>query len=59
MTKLLTCSSEPHVWQERDRHGNLTWRIYEPSTNRSATFASEEEVRIWLEKRYYRDSSVG
>jgi hypothetical protein len=54
LTKLLTCSSEPQIWQKRDRQGNLVWRMYDPQTNQSAVFASEEEVRIWLEERYCR-----
>jgi hypothetical protein len=51
-TNWLICSTEPRIWQKRDRYGNLSWRLYDPSTRLSATFASEDEVRIWLEERY-------
>ncbi|MBF2084702.1 hypothetical protein [Thermoleptolyngbya sp. C42_A2020_037] len=43
---------EPRVWQTGDRAGNIVWHVYDPTSNRSATFASEAEVRIWLEERY-------
>ncbi len=54
VTNFLRCSTEPQVWQKRDRHGNLCWQLYDPSTNQSATFASADEVRMWLEERYSR-----
>ena len=47
-------SYEPCVKQNRDRFGNLSWRIYDRRTNRSYTFASEREVIAWLEQHYYR-----
>jgi hypothetical protein len=47
-------SDEPKVWQERDRFGNLYWRIYDPISDRSATLASEQEVREWLDQRFYK-----
>lgn len=53
MTQLLIGSAEPYVWQVRDRCGEQCWHVYDPVTNRSGIFASEEEVRMWLEKRYY------
>ncbi|HIK41327.1 hypothetical protein [Thermoleptolyngbya sp. M55_K2018_002] len=43
---------EPRVWQTGDRSGNLVWHVYDPTSNCSATFASEAEVRVWLEERY-------
>ncbi|QKD81088.1 hypothetical protein HPC62_01880 [Thermoleptolyngbya sichuanensis A183] len=43
---------EPRVWQTGDRAGNIVWHVYDPTSNRSATFASEAEVRVWLEERY-------
>lgn len=52
--KLLESSHEPRIWQRRDRQGNISWRLYDPATNQSATFASEDEIRIWLEEKYYR-----
>lgn len=46
-------SSEPQVWQQRDRSGQTYWQVYDPETSRSASLSSEQEVRQWLEQRYY------
>jgi hypothetical protein len=45
--------SEPTVRQTRDRAGYLSWHVYDPTTGYSAHFSSEQEVRIWLDRRYY------
>lgn len=45
---------EPKVSQVCDRHGNKYWQIYDPVSRQYSSCASEKEVRIWLEKRYYR-----
>jgi hypothetical protein len=42
--------SEIKVWQRQDRFGNEYWEVYDPKTNRSASFGSEDEVRIWIEE---------
>lgn len=47
-------SSEPKIQQKRDRSGNLYFKVYDPMTQHSCTLDSEREVRVWLEKRYYR-----
>lgn len=45
---------EPKIAQRCDRQGHTYWQIYDPVTRQYTSFASEKEVRIWLEKRYYR-----
>jgi hypothetical protein len=51
----LVSSSELQVWQESDRRGRaFSWHAYDPLTGRSACFGSEEEMRIWIERCYYR-----
>lgn len=45
----LVSSSDLQVWQESD-----CWRAYDPMTGRSACFGSEEEMRVWIDKCYYR-----
>jgi hypothetical protein len=50
--RFFTGQPEPRVWQ-RTRHGQLTWFAHDPVTNRTRQFSSEQEVRLWLEKRYY------
>lgn len=46
--------SEPKIHQMRNAKGKLIFKVYDPSTQQSNRFESEEEVRIWLEQRYYR-----
>ena len=55
-TELFAIDTEPHVWKTRN-HGHNLWHTYDPNTGSSADFASENEVRIWLEERYYDHSS--
>lgn len=47
-------SNESRIWQRRDRFGKLYWRIYDPSSDRSITFTSEQEIRKWLDQRFYK-----
>lgn len=54
IAEYFTSQSEIKVWQLQDRSGNTYWRVYDPNTNRSATFGSEEEVRIWIEELFYQ-----
>jgi hypothetical protein len=46
-------SNEPIVSQGRDRSGQIYWRVYDPVSDRSIRFSSEQEVRQWLEQRFY------
>lgn len=50
---LTTNRFEPHVKQKCDRWGNCYWQIYDPLTGFESCFSSEQEVREWLERRYY------
>ena len=51
----MTSGSDLQVWQESDRRGHIScWHAYDPITGRSACFGSEEEMRIWIDKCYYR-----
>jgi thiamine biosynthesis lipoprotein ApbE len=50
--KAIATSSEPDIWQTHDRDGAIVWHTYDPSNGQSHLFASEDEVRVWLEKRY-------
>ncbi len=50
--RFFTGQTEPRVWQ-RTRQGQLTWFAHDPITNRTRQFSSEQDVRLWLEKRYY------
>lgn len=35
-----------------DFRGNQYWQAYDLKTNQSYTFASEQDVRVWLEDHY-------
>ncbi|MEA5499529.1 hypothetical protein [Limnoraphis robusta] len=54
--RFLVGSSEPKIWQTQRRDQTLIWHVYDPQTQRSKEFFSEEELRIWLEQRYYSRS---
>jgi len=54
IAEYFTSQSEIKVWQLQDRSGNTYWRVYDPNTNHSATFGSEEEVRMWIEELFYQ-----
>jgi hypothetical protein len=54
----MTDSSEPRIWVHRDRHGTELWEIYDPRSQRRAILLSEEDVREWLDNRYYSQVSV-
>ena len=47
-------SSEPKIWQNQTRKGELIWHIYDPITRKTEQFISEKDVRIWIENHYYR-----
>lgn len=45
--------SEPII--HYGQHGcEEVWRVYDPQTRQEAVFSNENEVRIWLEQRYYQ-----
>ena len=53
--QIMTSSYELRVWQKVDRQGRLTsLQVFDPESDRSISFGSEMEFRLWLEKRYYR-----
>jgi hypothetical protein len=45
-------TSELIVRQSKDKKGYVWWYVYDPTTERSAYLASEEEVLMWLEEWY-------
>lgn len=44
---LFTANSEPQI-----RKTNKGWRVFDPISNQTIYFSTEQEVRIWLEQRY-------
>lgn len=49
-----TSHSEPRIQQRCDRTGQLYWSVHDPITQESHRFDSADEVRSWLDQRYYR-----
>jgi hypothetical protein len=50
--RFLTGSTELRIWQ-RHQNGRSIWFTHDPVTNRTRSFASEQDVRNWLDRRYY------
>ncbi|MCU0565192.1 MAG: hypothetical protein MUF49_01160 [Oculatellaceae cyanobacterium Prado106] len=50
----LSRGSEPRIEHGRDRQGHSYLKVYDPLTGKTAYFQSSQEVRIWLEQRYYQ-----
>jgi hypothetical protein len=44
-------SPEPRI-RHKYQAGQSYWQVYDPTTQRSERFATEQEVRVWLEQRY-------
>lgn len=52
MLQYLTESSQLQVWHTCDEEGNIWWSAYDPNTRRSICRISEEQMRVWIERRY-------
>jgi hypothetical protein len=48
------CGSDPHI-RYRDPSSALPWQVYDPISGQRAALASEDEVRQWLEQRFYQN----
>ncbi|WP_017303434.1 hypothetical protein [Spirulina subsalsa] len=46
-------SHEPQIKLVFDHQGHELWKVYDPITGRQFRFMSEQEVRVWLDQRYY------
>jgi hypothetical protein len=53
---LTALTEEPnlHIRQQEHRLGNTSWTVYDPQTGQSTQCSSEEDVRIWIDERYYQ-----
>lgn len=40
---------EPMFWKKRDRNGNIYWQGYNPASNCSVEFGSDDDARYWLD----------
>jgi hypothetical protein len=53
--QLLAPKTEPRISQKRESDGNDYYHVYDPVTGVSRTFGSEQETRIWLDRRFYEN----
>lgn len=49
----LTVGSMPRISKQAQGEAEV-WKAYDPVTNRTAYFDSENDLRIWIEERYYQ-----
>lgn len=52
LVDFLTSGNDLRIWT-RQRNGHLIWHVYDPMTEQRQQFSSEEDLRFWLENRYY------
>lgn len=52
LNPLLT-GSEPKIIEKTDKIGNLFWQVYDPVSGDRKKLVSVQEVREWLDNRYY------
>ncbi|GAB4366465.1 MAG: hypothetical protein Kow00121_03870 [Elainellaceae cyanobacterium] len=52
LTKVSPFKDEPLIQTQTDRKGNQYWQVFDPVTKDTFCFDSENDVRIWLERRY-------
>ncbi|MBD0335378.1 MAG: hypothetical protein ICV62_07815 [Cyanobacteria bacterium Co-bin13] len=45
---------QPQIRRYTTRQGEPAWTVYDPVDGSTHRFSSEEDVRIWLEQRYYQ-----
>lgn len=49
----ITISDEPRIWTSIEHDGQTVWHVFNPVDNSVLAMASEQEVRVWIEERYY------
>lgn len=52
LREYLKDSSQLRVWYSCDRQGKIWWSAYDPNTRQFINQVSEEQIRIWIERRY-------
>ncbi|MBW4490705.1 MAG: hypothetical protein KME12_23270 [Trichocoleus desertorum ATA4-8-CV12] len=53
LSNQLITSEEPEIQQFSDRDGSQGWSVANPRTGQKTYLQSEDEVRVWLEERFY------
>ncbi|MGF1567097.1 MAG: hypothetical protein ACFCVD_03315 [Nodosilinea sp.] len=52
----LASTEDVSIRQGRDRHGNLVFNVRDRTSGQQQVFSSEDDLRAWLDQRYYRDA---
>lgn len=42
------------IWQTSDRDGNTWWHGCDRATGRSTRVATDDEMRVWIDRHYYQ-----
>lgn len=53
LLRYFTGSQQPHITVKSDRAGQSFYEVYDPVDRQHHIFGTEQEVRVWLEQRYY------
>ncbi|WP_088889336.1 hypothetical protein [Leptolyngbya ohadii] len=54
LVESIVAVNELKIYSFRSRSGSAYWTIHDQILGRRVFFDSEQEVRAWLDKRYYR-----
>jgi len=46
-------SNSPKIWCTAIDAGQILWNVYDPVTQTRKVYSTEQEVREWLDSRYY------
>lgn len=57
IARLLNATTEPDVWKTYDEKGNPIWHAYDPLTGKDSEWICEDDLRVWLEQRYYQSAA--
>jgi hypothetical protein len=53
MVETILRQDQPKIYAKQNQFGDTYWKIYDPFSQSSKYFKTEQDVRIWLEKRFY------
>jgi hypothetical protein len=55
---LLVSNTELQVWQTTTEDGHLIWQAYDPVSHELVIRGSEDDMRAWIETRYYNQAET-
>jgi hypothetical protein len=58
LSHLSPSTAAPRTWATLTADGQTLWNAYDPVSGRTIRHASDNEVRTWLEERYYLQRSA-